>query len=77
MAKYDFQQLLKYTVTLKDAKTYASFRLPAISLWRSVKLHEQDNVKFLTFLSHICKGLLPILYSIDKNPLWNVFLNIL
>lgn len=29
-----------------------------------------------TFLSHICKGLLPILYKIDKNPLWNVFLNI-
>jgi len=30
---------------------------------------------FLTFLSHICKGLLPMLYKIDKNPLWNVFLN--
>ena len=30
---------------------------------------------FLTFLSHICSGLLPILYKMDKNPLWNVFLN--
>ena len=30
---------------------------------------------FLTFLSHICNGLLPMLYKIDKNPLWNVFLN--
>lgn len=29
-----------------------------------------------TFLSHICRGLLPILYRMDKNPLWNVFLNI-
>lgn len=30
----------------------------------------------LTFFSHIWRGLLPILYKIDKNPLWNVFLNI-
>jgi len=30
----------------------------------------------LTFLSQICSGLLPMLYRIDKNPLWNVFLNI-
>ena len=29
-----------------------------------------------TFLSHICSGLLPMLYNIDRNPLWNVFLNI-
>lgn len=29
-----------------------------------------------TFLSHICRGLLPILYKIDRNPLWKVFLNI-
>lgn len=31
---------------------------------------------FLTFLSQICSGLLPILYRMDKNPLWKVFLNI-
>merc|ERR1719320_1048403 len=31
---------------------------------------------FLTFLSQICKGLLPILYRMDRNPLWNIFLNI-
>ena len=30
----------------------------------------------LTFLSQICSGLLPRLYRMDKNPLWNVFLNI-
>jgi hypothetical protein len=30
----------------------------------------------LTFLSHICSGLLPMLYNMDKNPLWKVFLNI-
>ena len=30
-----------------------------------------------TFLSQICKGLLPILYNIERNPLWKVFLNIL
>ena len=29
-----------------------------------------------TCLSHICSGLLPILYRIDRNPDWNVFLNI-
>jgi hypothetical protein len=29
-----------------------------------------------TCLSHICNGLLPILYRIDRNPDWNVFLNI-
>ena len=30
----------------------------------------------VTFLSQIWSGLLPMLYRIDKNPLWNVFLNI-
>ena len=30
---------------------------------------------FLTFLSHICNGLLPMLYRMDKNPDWKVFLN--
>jgi hypothetical protein len=28
-------------------------------------------------LSHICNGLLPILYNIDKKPLWYVFANII
>ena len=32
---------------------------------------------FLTFLSHICSGLLPMLYRMDRKPDWNVFLNIL
>ena len=32
---------------------------------------------FLTFLSQICSGLLPMLYKMDKNPDWKVFLNIL
>lgn len=32
---------------------------------------------FRTFLSQICNGLLPILYKIDKNPDWNVFLNMI
>lgn len=32
---------------------------------------------FRTFLSHIWRGLLPILYKIDKNPDWNVFLNMI
>ena len=27
-------------------------------------------------LSHICRGLLPMLYRIDRNPDWKVFLNI-
>ena len=31
---------------------------------------------FLTFLSQICNGLLPMLYKTDRKPLWNVFLNI-
>merc|ERR1719498_1755256 len=31
---------------------------------------------FRTFLSQICKGLLPIEYRIDKKPDWKVFLNI-
>ena len=31
---------------------------------------------FLTFLSHICNGFEPMLYSTDRKPLWNVFLNI-
>ena len=31
---------------------------------------------FLTFLSQICSGLLPMLYKMDRNPDWNVFLNI-
>lgn len=29
----------------------------------------------LTFLSQIWSGLLPMLYSTERNPLWNVFLN--
>lgn len=29
----------------------------------------------LTFLSQICNGLLPILYNMERNPDWNVFLN--
>jgi hypothetical protein len=28
------------------------------------------------FLSQICSGLLPMLYRMDKNPDWKVFLNI-
>ena len=32
---------------------------------------------FLTDLSHIWRGLLPILYKIDRKPDWNVFLNII
>lgn len=31
----------------------------------------------LTFLSHICNGLLPILYNMDRKPDWKVFLNIM
>lgn len=30
---------------------------------------------FRTFFSHICRGLDPILYMMDKNPLWYEFLN--
>merc|ERR1719446_644475 len=30
---------------------------------------------FMTFLSQICSGLLPIEYRIDKKPDWKVFLN--
>lgn len=43
-----------------------------IHLWR---LH--NMTKLQTFFSQICNGLLPILYSIERNPDWNVFLNIL
>ena len=47
--------------------------------WRVTKDHQANFylLSYLTFLSHICSGLLPILYRMDKNPLWNVFLNIL
>lgn len=38
--------------------------------------HSIDSGPLLTFLSHIWRGLLPMLYKMDKNPLWNVFLNI-
>ena len=31
----------------------------------------------LPFLSHICSGLLPMLYKMDRNPDWKVFLNML
>lgn len=45
--------------------------------WRVTKHHKVNLRKNdLTFLSQICNGLLPILYRMDKNPLWNVFLNI-
>lgn len=32
---------------------------------------------FLTFLSQICNGLLPMLYRMDRKPDWKVFLNII
>lgn len=35
-----------------------------------------EIIKKLLDLSQICKGLLPILYKIDKNPDWYVFWNI-
>jgi hypothetical protein len=40
------------------------------------KLPKSGSKNPLTFLSHICSGLLPMLYKIDKNPDWKVFLNI-
>lgn len=52
--------------------------VPTISrtkLWMSLSVMRL-MCPFRTFLSHICNGLLPILYNIDRNPDWNVFLNI-
>lgn len=48
-----------------------------ISCWIKTHVKFYFTIFKLTFLSHICKGLLPMLYNIDRNPLWNVFLNIL
>ena len=43
----------------------------------SLPIHKNTMVtKYFTFLSHICRGLLPMLYKIERNPLWKVFLNI-
>lgn len=43
-------------------------------LRRSVPLLPRPHRR-LTFLSQIWSGLLPMLYSTERNPLWNVFLN--
>lgn len=52
--------------------------LPSISrtrLWMSLSVILLI-CPFLTFLSQICSGLLPMLYRMDRKPLWKVFLNI-
>lgn len=40
-------------------------------------IFDNTHAAIVTCLSHICNGLLPMLYNIDRKPLWNVFLNIL
>lgn len=41
----------------------------------STTFSRRDFIRKLTFLSQICNGLLPILYNMERNPDWNVFLN--
>ena len=53
--------------------------VPMISsteLWMSVSVIRL-MCPFLTVLSQICRGLLPILYKIERNPDWKVFVNII
>lgn len=51
---------------------------PAVQKWEEADTSQggRSRENYWTFLSQIWRGLLPILYRIERNPDWNVFLNI-